>query len=237
MRSITAAGPLMLSRTQDILRECKEVWPLASRWLDSLDRFFRDPNATPLEAEDSLDDPRDLPPGVLGWVTAASSPPPAHPQDMASSFSDSAYPKAAHFPQRQGFTQHQNIHQQQQHQDGDSLAHQPDAFSFQPEPHLMLGSGHPHPPPAPPPEEAMYFPGGPIHQVDDMGDVIMGAFHHHQHDHAHYGMNPASAVNFSAPTGAAPFYSATGPRPHKDGYEIELQSYIGGFAEWLQPTD
>jgi hypothetical protein len=35
----------MLRRTKEILNECKQVWPLASRWLDRLEKLSRDPKA------------------------------------------------------------------------------------------------------------------------------------------------------------------------------------------------
>ncbi|KAH7161342.1 hypothetical protein EDB81DRAFT_641838, partial [Dactylonectria macrodidyma] len=53
--SITRDGPMMLHRTLAILMECKEVWPLASRWVEALERFARDPNGS-LVAEGSMAD-------------------------------------------------------------------------------------------------------------------------------------------------------------------------------------
>ena len=35
----------MLQRTLSILSECKEIWPLAGRWLEALEKFSRDPKA------------------------------------------------------------------------------------------------------------------------------------------------------------------------------------------------
>lgn len=35
----------MLQRCMSILIESKQTWPLASRWLESLERFSRDPKA------------------------------------------------------------------------------------------------------------------------------------------------------------------------------------------------
>lgn len=57
--SIAAAGPMMLDRTIMILNESKEVWPLAARWADALERFSRDPQTMLLTTEGSMDDGKD----------------------------------------------------------------------------------------------------------------------------------------------------------------------------------
>ncbi|KAF3797033.1 hypothetical protein GCG54_00008999 [Colletotrichum gloeosporioides] len=44
-KSIVAQAPNMLQRCMSILIESKQTWPLASRWLESLERFSRDPKA------------------------------------------------------------------------------------------------------------------------------------------------------------------------------------------------
>ncbi|KAK2777866.1 hypothetical protein CKAH01_11912 [Colletotrichum kahawae] len=44
-KSIVAQAPYMLQRCMSILIESKQTWPLASRWLESLERFSRDPKA------------------------------------------------------------------------------------------------------------------------------------------------------------------------------------------------
>ncbi|KAI5467791.1 hypothetical protein BGZ63DRAFT_344761 [Mariannaea sp. PMI_226] len=55
---ISSDGPMMLHRTLTILRECKEVWPLAARWVDSLERFTQDPSGS-LATEDGMADGKD----------------------------------------------------------------------------------------------------------------------------------------------------------------------------------
>ncbi|KAM0665900.1 hypothetical protein ACQRIT_007114 [Beauveria bassiana] len=57
--SIAQRGPDMLKRTISILNESKEVWPLASRWAESLEKFSRDPKLTLLTTEGSMDDGKD----------------------------------------------------------------------------------------------------------------------------------------------------------------------------------
>ncbi|KAH6900781.1 hypothetical protein B0T10DRAFT_393556, partial [Thelonectria olida] len=52
---LTRDGPMMLHRTLSILKECREVWPLASRWVESLEAFAQDPSGS-LAAEDGMAD-------------------------------------------------------------------------------------------------------------------------------------------------------------------------------------
>ena len=53
---ISRMGPIMLRRTIDILTECKEVWPLATRWLRSLEKYDRDPKSTSIRFEGGMAD-------------------------------------------------------------------------------------------------------------------------------------------------------------------------------------
>lgn len=56
--SITCDGQKMFLRSLDILMECKEVWPLASRWVDALRRFAQDPDSS-FKSENGMADGRD----------------------------------------------------------------------------------------------------------------------------------------------------------------------------------
>nr|XP_036589160.1 uncharacterized protein CTRU02_01207 [Colletotrichum truncatum]KAF6800802.1 hypothetical protein CTRU02_01207 [Colletotrichum truncatum] len=58
-KSIVAQAPNMLQRCMSILIESKQTWPLASRWLESLERFSRDPKATAYSLEGSMADGND----------------------------------------------------------------------------------------------------------------------------------------------------------------------------------
>ncbi len=51
---ITRAGPAMLARTRQILSEFKEVWPLASRWMEGLDKFGKDRKSMMASYEGSM---------------------------------------------------------------------------------------------------------------------------------------------------------------------------------------
>lgn len=57
--SIAGKGPAMLNRTTSILNESKEVWPLASRWAESLENFSNNPKAPLLTTEGSMDEGKD----------------------------------------------------------------------------------------------------------------------------------------------------------------------------------
>ncbi|KAF5634727.1 general repressor of transcription [Fusarium tjaetaba] len=56
--TITYDGEKMFLRCYDILMECKEVWPLASRWVDALSRFAQDPGSS-FKSENGMADGRD----------------------------------------------------------------------------------------------------------------------------------------------------------------------------------
>ncbi|KAF4454134.1 hypothetical protein F53441_3320 [Fusarium austroafricanum] len=51
-------GYMMYQRNLGILMECKEVWPLASRWVDALESFAQDPTSS-LTSETGMADGRD----------------------------------------------------------------------------------------------------------------------------------------------------------------------------------
>ncbi|ROT40913.1 hypothetical protein SODALDRAFT_343122 [Sodiomyces alkalinus F11] len=57
--SIIREGPNMLQRCMSILIDSKEVWPLASRWLESLEQFSRDPKAAVMSLERGMADGND----------------------------------------------------------------------------------------------------------------------------------------------------------------------------------
>ncbi|TQV92119.1 chitinase 1 precursor [Cordyceps javanica] len=66
--SIAEKGPAMLERTISILNESKEVWPLASRWAESLENFFKNPKSTLLTTEGSMDDGKDPIPRAINQL-------------------------------------------------------------------------------------------------------------------------------------------------------------------------
>lgn len=54
--SIARNAPMMVQRILNILAESQNVWPLASRWYDHLEKFYRAQNDLTLEAEGSMAD-------------------------------------------------------------------------------------------------------------------------------------------------------------------------------------
>lgn len=81
---ITRDGPMMLHRTLSILMECKEVWPLASRWVDALERFARDPSGS-LGADGSMADGKDPIPNPVAVTATPSINPPMASQSTSTS--------------------------------------------------------------------------------------------------------------------------------------------------------
>ncbi|TWU75141.1 hypothetical protein ED733_003197 [Metarhizium rileyi] len=58
-KALVRDGPTMLQRTINILKECREVWPLAARWVEALEKFSLDPQSDALGNEGSMDDGKD----------------------------------------------------------------------------------------------------------------------------------------------------------------------------------
>lgn len=63
--SYSRDGPVMLQRAMTILTEAAQVWPLAARWLEILDKFFRDNKGILAGIEGSMADGRDPVPEAL----------------------------------------------------------------------------------------------------------------------------------------------------------------------------
>lgn len=54
--TISRDGPIMLQRAMQILTEASQVWPLAARWLENLEKFYRDNKGAIPGIEGSMDD-------------------------------------------------------------------------------------------------------------------------------------------------------------------------------------
>lgn len=70
--SYSRDGPIMLQRAMTILTEAAQVWPLAARWLEILDKFFRDNKGIVTGIEGSMADGRDPIPEALQAALAQS---------------------------------------------------------------------------------------------------------------------------------------------------------------------
>ncbi|KPM34051.1 hypothetical protein AK830_g12522 [Neonectria ditissima] len=230
---ITRDGPIMLHRTLAILTECKEVWPLAARWLDALERFAHDPSDA-LTAEGGMADGRDPFPNPVMFTNASvhaaalSVPSPSSSSiygqtrgsfDATQSSSALQSPSshelmtplttpAAHIIS-QHFTQPSQQQQQQPLSGPD-----PQTFSHQHLPtHLYMTSDTPNP--------RNSNPGN----SNPLG-MLINAFDTPQNAYALANDNPIGASTVANNS----LY------PSADGYEGELQFYINGPQDWLPPN-
>lgn len=64
-KALVRDGPTMLQRAIRILKECREVWPLAARWVDALEKFSLNPQYAILSHEGSMDDGKDPMPRAI----------------------------------------------------------------------------------------------------------------------------------------------------------------------------
>ncbi|KAL2753952.1 hypothetical protein ACRALDRAFT_2108436 [Sodiomyces alcalophilus JCM 7366] len=75
--TIIREGPKMLQRCMNILIDSKKVWPLAARWLESLEQFSRDPKAAVMGFERGMaEGVRDI---MLIWTHYTPHPHPHAP--------------------------------------------------------------------------------------------------------------------------------------------------------------
>ena len=224
----------MLQRIITILRECKEVWPLAGRWVDALEKFSMDPHSDTLATEGSMDDGKDPVPRAIRQIppfphvpalpdnTVLPRPgtqPNIHPPTSMQS------PHAGIMSSLPGATNghalsslnHQHAQQYQTPQQLPQGLPQQVNFHHQQHrqqaPHHMYMSPHQNDPTL------------GRQPVDGLG-MLIEAFDTHQPGGAPYAMG--------APAAAAPFYSQLGPG--NDGFEGELQFYIDGApSTWMNP--
>ncbi|KAM5348792.1 hypothetical protein ACJ41O_008615 [Fusarium nematophilum] len=227
--SISRDGPMMLQRTLSILMECKEVWPLASRWVDALERFARDPTGS-LTTESGMADGKDpvpnpvalpssansvssgtspsssmyaRPGGALDTTTSSLQSPSSH-EILTPLSTPATHILPSHFPPPQ------QQHPHQQPQPATMSNHQ----SFTPQqilPHLYIQSDN----------------------SASLG-MLMEPFNTSQGAVAGYAVSPdsnptqAAAITAAATVTPAPIFY-----PSADGYEGELQFYINGPQDWM----
>ncbi|KAF4987497.1 hypothetical protein FDECE_15419 [Fusarium decemcellulare] len=232
--NISRDGPMMLQRTLSILMECKEVWPLASRWVDALERFARDPTGS-LTVESGMADGKDpIPnpvavPSSTNSVSSGTSPAPsmyARPGASLDTSSSLRSPSSheiltplstptthiipSHFPPHQP---QQQPAQQHPHQPPQQPSVMPDPHSYAPQQipsHLYMHSGN----------------------SASLGGMLMETYGSHSAMQG-YALaandNPAQAttITTAATMTPVPFY------PSADGYEGELQYYVNGPQDWM----
>lgn len=228
----------MLDRTRRILVECQETWPLASNWLDSVDRFMSDQQATSPIHEGSMADGKGPMPNVLSLQRPShprqQQPPPQAPKqrplpsqhptppashEMSSSFSGSTYshptPTQQHHPiGPQAYLSPSHHHPQV------PQAHHPEAYTPQPymatDPSLMHAQAQV--------PQNMYYP-RPPHPSEGM-DLMMDPMEQsHQQPHLAGAYNMVHAPGIAPPDTIPYFPEALGPRT--DGFDDQLQTFAG----------
>ncbi|SCB65435.1 unnamed protein product [Fusarium graminearum] len=237
--SISRDGHMMYQRTLAILLECKEVWPLASRWADALERFAQDPTSS-LTSETGMADGRDpVPHPVIdlpGATPASSGTSPASsiysrqassiepgpstlqspsPHGIPATLS-ATHILPSHFPPPQ-IQQQPQMHQiavhQHHHQTPAPIMSQQQAFvPHQLQPQLYLGSN----------------------DMTNLG-MVMGTFD--QSTLQGYQM-PQQCTTPLAST--IPTVAALPPVPlgaPADGYENELNFYSYGSHDWVPSSN
>ncbi|OAQ85025.1 chitinase 1 precursor [Purpureocillium lilacinum] len=238
-------GPAMLQRTITILRECKEVWPLAARWVEALEKFTLDPQSDALKEEGSMDDGKDpVPRAIRQMPPLPTAPTPPHLGHAPPLPDNAVLPKPGTQPEMLTPTTMQSPHSavvsalpsstngqiltppnhQQYHTPIQSLHHglsHPAGFHQRQAMHQQEPlQNNPQQMYMSPQQNAPQLGRQP---VDGLG-MLIEAFDSHQPGAAPYGMG--------APPGAAPYYPQLGPG--NDGFEGELQFYIDGApSSWM----
>lgn len=234
---------MMLQRTVAILMECKDVWPLAGTWADSLDRFSRDPKTIPVSS--SMDDGKDpiphpirLPP-LKQTIAAPTERTLPIPGSSPAASSTMASPRPAGSPayltptgpQQAPPQQHQQQHSispalppQQQFQMHSIAAH----FAQQPSPPNPFQPYQQQFPLSAPQQQQTYMaqPHDGRVGTDGLGMLIQAFDNGHssnnspQHQLMQNGMAAAAAGQYYTPMPLV-----------NDGYEEQLQFYIQGAAQ------
>ncbi|KFA81040.1 hypothetical protein S40288_00822 [Stachybotrys chartarum IBT 40288] len=253
--SIACRGPYMLSRTTAILMECKEVWPLAIRWAESLDKFAQDPQATTLVNPGTMaDSDEPVPRALTPTARRRSAPVPQSPtQRSMSSSSSLASPLTspesmetndmnitnteARFDNVTSPNQQQQ--QQQQQQAIFNTTHPPRV------PPLVLSTqAFPFPESSPiysPPNTLHHSPQGQRRESAQMFLSPMTTTYpsHSMDSSAGMVLGPFSSGQ-QAPglmtydiNSTVPLYQQLGPST--DGFDGELQFYFDGSTSWMPP--
>ncbi|KAF5669020.1 general repressor of transcription [Fusarium heterosporum] len=243
--NITRDGPLMFQRTLAILMECKDIWPLASRWVDALNRFAQDPTmsftsesgmaygrdsifnstidfhtATPAS---SVTSPSSSTYGQQGnsLDTHSTTLQPSSPHDISASLS-APHVLASHFPSP-------HIQQAQMHQlQVPHLQHQHHQLLQQPSPPVL-------------PQHQTYI----SHQLQSQ--IYMDSNNMTNLDMVIGGFDPNIIPGYPIASQSHPPVTASiatpTPVPHvslnppADGYEAELNLYSYGPEEWASTSN
>jgi hypothetical protein len=213
----------MVKRTKQILSECDRVWPLASRWVESLERTYNHPYKPPLMNEGGMTDAKDTVPQA--WlkksITVSKVEPDTVPAPMTTDIPQ--YP--AHQPHAQMLP-----HQQA----GLAVYHStpvPPSFPpvidmhtpTQPQAAALPYASQAHlsnilPQQTQPPGQLYIAPHQP---AGDMGMMMSSPF---QSTHP---QPQAQSAGYMVNHAGSAFYHQGHHGPSNDGFEDELQFYMG----------
>ncbi|KAK4125029.1 hypothetical protein N657DRAFT_570301 [Parathielavia appendiculata] len=215
--SITRNAPMMVQRILNILAESKQIWPLAARWYDHLERFYKSKDVMTVGVEGSMADSREPIPHVLHPIPSRPVVKSIQPRIVAPT-TDETNGAAAQSPKMTMLT----------------LPQQPAPPVFT-DPNLRL-HGSQQGPPAPsttqqvvaPHPQAIPQAAGPRPTTDGLG-LLIEAFDTHQTAAA-----PVAPVTTSAPPPGTAYDPHTAPQQYypqpplaaNDGYEHELGYYM-----------
>lgn len=240
--AITRQGPAMVKRTREILSECDRVWPLASRWTESLDRAYNQPHQPPLMSEGGMTDSKD--PVPQAWLKRSNSTPPGERGNVPSTTNSESHANKMPAPidtvmtayatpqPRAEMLQHQHQPVPMFHQTGAAFpavalqeAQAPQSTAVPFSPHSHIPTLIPQPPP-----EHMYI--SPQHPPENMAMMMASSFQPNTAaPHAPPPQHQGYMINQPIPGG----YQQTGPG--NDGFEDELQVYMGGKEGRFLPPD
>lgn len=218
---------MMLQRTINILKECREVWPLAARWVEALEKFSLDPQSATFGNEGSMDDGKDpiprairqLPPLFPQATNKPLRPPPPPPPSLPE---PNVLPRPGtqpELPPASSITS-PGIVNTLSHING-HLPSPPQHGYPTPAPLPPTISPHPYPNHLPAPQSNMYMHSMGRQNVDGLGMLIEAFDSNHGPPAPHYG-----AGSYNPQLG-----------PGTDGFEGELQFYIDGPpSTWISSS-
>jgi hypothetical protein len=227
----------MFQRSLDILMECKEVWPLASRWVDALKRFAQDPNSS-FRSENGMADGKDPIHNPITHLPATTP------------ISSGASPASSLYTRQSNSLAPGSIALQLSSPNDISVSlstthiipshFSPPQIQQQPQIHQLQIHSHPHQPPLSViPQQQAFVPPQPQPQLymstDNIAnfDMVLGAFS----PNAVQAYPIASQGNPPLATSIPTAMDITGGplNPPPDGFLDELNYYSYGSQDWI-PT-
>lgn len=246
-------APQIVQRILGILNESKNIWPLASRWFDHLEKFSRTKTGMAAETQGSMADSRDpiphvlqpalkdvftpIQPRLLPASTPSTEGAKNHNGVVSPTSTQGSGPSSAILPLPQGPPPSANSHQ------------------LYIDPNLRLPLPNAPPPPhapqqqhqvqSPQQQHAQHSPTGGGRQSTDGLGLLLEAFDTHrsapgppgpgQHPHSAEGQGPPPGAPYDPQAAPQPYYTQHQGLPMNDGYENELGYYMSdGVPQTMQ---